>query len=331
MTRMIVAVALAIVAFSALPSCTFNTSNSQSNETARELRVLTTTAAPSKPIEVRTKSGKVEIVRVDNRGDVRVEATIRAGGSTTEEATSRLAEIVATAERNESGVLVEATFPEKRRGNDGCSFRIEVPAAVGVVVRSSNGSVILEKLGGEAKVRTSNGKIDIRRHDGGLDLETSNGSVTIVGGHTAPTVDLSDGRMTVKGSRGDVRVKTSNGRVEISEVSGAIDIKTSNGKVKVIAPLRLDVVTSNGSVHARLLASSRRGFDVRTSNGRVDVEVSPSCGGKIHVSTSNGKIRTSGDVKRYDGDRRDGVVVISEDGPKSRIDTSNASVNIDVR
>ena len=195
-----------------------------------------------------------------------------------------------------NAVHVKTVRPEPRRGNMGARFVIRVPRHTLLEnVASSNGSLRVEDVEGDARLSTSNGSIHLTKLRGNVDAHSSNGGVE---------VNDIDGRMSFK---------TSNGSIHGGKLSGDFQAATSNGTIDV----QLDSAPRNDVV-------------ARTSNGSVTLRLPASANGDLHASTSSsGSVRsdfqilTHGELSRH---RIDGT--IGSGGPKLELVTSNGNIRL---
>ena len=145
--------------------------------------------------------------------------------------------------------------------------------------------------------------------------------------------ETGNGAVTITGFAGGAEVETSNGAVRVESHDGPVDARTSNGRVTILAaagPVRAD--TSNGAVRVELTDTANGPLDIDTSNGAVTLIVGPGFTGRIDADTSNGSVRASGArIVSASGSKTHKVVQVGEGGEDSTIETSNGSVEIEVR
>lgn len=241
------------------------------------------------PVKVATDNGSVEILR-GQAADVEITAHIKA------QTQERLDATTVVVVREASGRLnISVDWPEShRKGNEGCSFEIKIPDAVGVTIETSNGHIKLEGLGGLADLETSNGAIEVTRHDG------------------------------------EVRAHTSNGRVEVNDITGKANVRTSNGSVTLnqIAG-SAEANSSNGAIDIRLSPTSPGPVFADSSNGSVKVEVGPAFNGVIDMRTSNGGITVDG--AQATGGKGNKKATVGSGGGDSTLSTSNGRIHVVVK
>lgn len=279
---------------------------------------LTAPHVADKPVVVESRNGSVDVLTDMSLTEVEVIAKLTCVGATTQEAEQRLANSRVVVERDGAQALrISGEFDGAPRGGDGISVTVRVPNLDGVAVRTSNGSVNLVELAGEADVHTSNGRIRIDSHDGAATLVTSNGAIEVVN-HT-----------------GDVEANTSNGSVNVDGVDGAFGGKTSNGKGElsgVTGSIAFD--TSNGGVTVDLPATNTGPIRIESSNGSITATIGEAFSGELDMTTSNGVIRFEDQpgrarVKNHDKNRFN--VAFGEGEGRSTLHTSNASITVRVR
>ena len=159
-----------------------------------------------------------------------------------------------------NAVRVKTTRPSNH-GNMGAKYVIRVPRRTELEnVESSNGSLRVEDVEGNARLATSNGSVHLAKLRGNVEAHSSNGSVE---------VNTANGRMSLR---------TSNGSVHAENVEGAFDAETSNGGVHVHlrqaesgSPIKL--ATSNGAIELQLDAPRQNDVGASTSNGGITVRL----------------------------------------------------------
>jgi len=172
------------------------------------------------------------------------------------------------------------------------SLDVTLPVGTRVVVRSSDGDVVLAGTTGGADLRTSNGAVDVRDVTGDLVVRSSNGDVSVVDVAGAVRASSSNGAVTVHRAQ-SVDARSSNGRVEVDDVAGAVVADTSNGGIEV-SRARADVraTTSNGTVTV-YGTGEPVALDMDTSNGRMTIEgpTDPTAAVQVFIRSSNGDVR----------------------------------------
>ncbi len=182
-------------------------------------------------VKVESENGSIKLTKAGT-AEVTIHATVRA------KTQERLDAVKITANREAGGVLhVFAQWPTKRENSEGVSFEIQVPDANGVTLNTSNGSLIIGALAGQAELTTSNGAITISGHEGSAAIKTSNGQITVSDLTGMLTAKTSNGGISVTlpdANQGPANLTTTNGSIKLSvgkEFKGTVSASTSNGRV----------------------------------------------------------------------------------------------------
>jgi hypothetical protein len=261
--------------------------------TVLEVRTLELAAGPAQGIVVQTANGRVAIdadPTFPAPDTVHVVAHLRARNE------SRLAAARIDHEFDDRGQLVlTVRWPEGRRlGNEGCAFEVTTARVDGVLVRTSNGSVTVRGAAGLARIESSNGNLVLENHQGGVVGKTSNGNLVF------------------RDVLGSIHATSSNGNVEAQRVGGKLTLDTSNGNVRVA--LHPD---NTGPVQ------------VESSNGSLSLAVGEAFYGRLDMRTSNGRVRVEADRARaLSASRSHATMVFGEDGPSSKLRTSNGNITV---
>lgn len=220
--------------------------------------------------------------------------------------------------RSGNNVNIRTILPSGFRGGMGAKYIIRVPARYELDrIISSNGSVHVDSVAGNARVKTSNGSVHITRLAGRLDVETSNGSIEI------------------REQQGDTAVRTSNGRIDADGIRGLFDAHTSNGSVHARvtdplpnAPIKVD--TSNGSIELSLANLRDNSVRASTSNSSITVRMPSSTNAYVRAHTSNAHVNSDFDVLVKGGQLTKHSLEgnIGAGGPVIDLGTSNGSISI---
>jgi hypothetical protein len=212
----------------------------------------------------------------------------------------RLHAIRIEASSSGNSVQVRTVRPEfDHHGNMGAKYVVRVPRQTEIDrMRSSNGSLRLENITGNATLNTSNGGVEVRGVDGHMAFQTSNGSV-----HAE---DL----------RGGLRATTSNGGIHVhlrgSQGSEPLLVSTSNGSVdlELDTPHTSELVasTSNGGITVRLPAGTNAALTAHTSgHDRIQTDFDVTVHGQLVRSRLDGMIGSGGpriDLRTSNGNIR---------------------------
>jgi len=257
-------------------------------------------------------NGSVEITGWDQN-------TVDISGTKYAETQSLLNSMQIEVSSSGNAVRVKTTRPDPHHGNMGAKYVIRVPRQTVLEdVASSNGSLRVDDIDGNARLATSNGSIHLGRMNGNVEARSSNGSIE------------------VKDVKGNVNFSTSNGGVHAENVEGAFEAQTSNGGIHAHLhdpasgqPIRLS--TSNGDIDLQVDSLKQNDVIATTSNGPITVRMPASVGASLHASTnSNGSVRSDFDVLIRAGElskhRMEGT--IGSGGPRIDLTTSNGNINL---
>lgn len=214
-------------------------------------------------------------------------------------------------------IQVRTIRPSGMRGNMGARYYIRVPRKTELErITSTNGSIRVADVEGEARLRTTNGAVRVEDLLGRLDVQTSNGSVEVTG------------------QEGGAVLRTSNGRIRAEDVRGGLNASTSNGSITArladADPGRtIRIGTSNGPVDLSLDGTAG---DVRvsTTNGGITVRLPEQINARVVAATTNSSIKSDFEViakgelskKRIEG------LIGSGDGPTIDLSTTNGSIRL---
>lgn len=215
-------------------------------------------------------------------------------------------------------VQVKTVRPPAQHRNMGAKYVIRVPRRTELQsVTSSNGSLRVEDVEGDAHLATSNGSVHLAKIRGNVEAHSSNGSVEVT--------DV-NGRMSFR---------TSNGSVHAENLNGAFEAETSNGSVHVHlrdseAGLPIKLTTSNGAVDLQLDSPRQNDVVARTSNGPVTVRLPAGANASVHAATSStGSVRSDFEIlTRGELSRKRIEGTIGGGGPRIDLTTSNGSIRL---
>ncbi len=215
------------------------------------------------------------------------------------------------------GVRIRTVRPSERRGNMGARYTIHLPRRTALDrVASSNGSVRVENIEGNARLLSSNGPVRALKLQGDLDAQTSNGPITLEEFQGAATLTTSNGPITVQGVKGHFEATTSNGPVtaQLGELADARPVK---------------IRTSNGSISLTLVSARSNDIVAATSNGPITVKMPPTAGARLKAITSNSSVSSEFDLasgSTVSKARLEGT--IGSGGPLLDLHTSNGSIRL---
>ena len=196
-------------------------------------------------------------VEGESRGDVRIIAKVVASAETD----ARAREIAKSIQLNPTLDRVEATAPRSSQPREGwsVSYRLYVPHALNMSLRTSNGGISIREMESRLEFKTTNGGVKLSSVNGDVKGETTNGGVHI---ELEGTFWAGEG----------LDVTTTNGGVNITlpeNYSARFEASTDNGGMNVDYP-GVSVNRRSRDLSAQLGAGGAP-IRVRTTNGGVKV------------------------------------------------------------
>ena len=221
---------------------------------AVEDRTVSSRPGPIRSVEIEVEAGKVEVVAA-SANEARVDRRRRY---------IRGAPVI-----NETLVdgVLRLTADCRRYVPIGCrvDYRVEVPGAVSVRVRTERGSVAVENMTGTVDVETKAGTVRFDRTRGPIKATTSAGSiegVDVVAGFIDATTDAGRIRLSLAEPSQRVGLRTDAGNIDLAlpNVSGGYRVTTDTGAGKV----DVDVPQDAAAVRAVTATTGAGNIRIRT-------------------------------------------------------------------
>ena len=232
-------------------------------------------------------------LRVENsRGDVHASASadgrihvtaLKVVHSNSRAESRRMADEIHVDTSTEGGQLVvRALYPARRSIRIGfwdlfhdmewpsseVKILVQVPAGLGLAVRTSSGDIDCEGLASPVRIESTSGDIHIAAARGDIDVTTSSGDVT-AGDVGRIRIRTTSGDAGLTAVRGPLDVHTTSGDVTVHDAADSLTLGTVSGDVEVErAALGLSVTTTSGEIRARRV---RGRVDVGASSGGVEL------------------------------------------------------------
>lgn len=205
-------------------------------------------------------------------------------------------------ENTASGLRIRTIRPDaERRGATGAKYVIKVPRKTKLdTIASSNGSLRITGVEGDARLRTSNASVE--------------------------TLDI----------KGAIEIQTSNGRIRSERVTGAYTARTSNSGIRAdieATPTPVRAETSNGSVELSFTKPPTQDVSADTSNASITIGLPSGSNARLRARTSNGSVTTEHELQVTSGtlgkSRVEGT--IGSGGPVIDLDSSNGRIRVERR
>src|SRR5260370_37140717 len=225
-------------------------------------------------VRVEHKFGSVRLHGEFGR-DVKISATIRAQGTSHEEAESFAQKIKIEVQQTGEGVRIKTIYPEdekrwfhsSRRSSWSVSYDIGMPSDAPITVRNSFGGVEVAGVHGAADVENGYGTLNVRDAGSGR-WNNAFGSIELIGAGGNVSVSDNNGSVQVSDVKGTLQVRNRFGSITARDIQGAVNITGGNGAVTLANAASAIVTTSFGSVDPRNI---RGDLSIRDNNGHVEV------------------------------------------------------------
>jgi len=212
-------------------------------------------------------------------------------------------------------VSVRAERQYEWRGNHGVRFAIKVPrGAVLDRIVTSNGSIHVSDASGPARLKSSNGSIRVEKFRGSLDAQTSNAAVEL------------------DGVEGDATVHSSNGHIRAEGIRGSLEADTSNNGITAILergdrPVRVE--TRNGGIDLTLPAGFTGGVRAHTNNSGITLRMEDPVNARVTARTSNSSVTSDFDARMHGELRKNEIDgEIGNGGMLLDLSTSNGPIRL---
>ncbi|MCC5915029.1 MAG: DUF4097 family beta strand repeat protein [Balneolaceae bacterium] len=214
-----------------------------------------------------------------------------------------------------SGDQIVASVEERGRGSRSRSdatftFVIQMPTQGVMNLRTVNGNITTDGIGGQHMLQSHSGQIVVRNAEGEVRAATTSGNIIleqITGSVQAKAVS---GNITSKNGTGEIRLRTVSGRIDANGTTGALVAATTSGNVStgfsevsrgiyvetVSGDIDIFIPMDRGySIEAKGLRSALDGLDpsiskVERSPQRTKAEIRQG-GLPVQLSSVSGQIR----------------------------------------
>ncbi|MBC7928736.1 MAG: DUF4097 family beta strand repeat protein [Bryobacteraceae bacterium] len=253
---------------------------------------------PQGSISVESLNGSVEVMGWDQD---RVEIT----GSKHASSESALKALRIDIVNTPDSVRIRTIPPSGHRGGMGARYVLRVPRKAQIErIQSSNGRIQIDDIESAARLKTSNGSVRVNRTRGNIEVETSNASVELVSHDGSAVVTTSNGTIKADQVRGYFEAHTSNSsinaRVTDPEPGKPLKLETSNGSITVafdsLNNNEIRAATSNSSITLKLPATLNAQLKARTSNSSISTDFDVNVRGSISKNALDGTIGSGGPV-----------------------------------
>ncbi len=260
-------------------------------------------------VSLENSNGSVEISGWDQN-------TVEINGTKYARTRALLDQVKIDASASSGLVRIRTVRPEDNHGGAGARYTIHVPRKVLLdTITTTNGSIKVEDVDGNARLKTSNGAIRTEKIHGEVDANTSNGAVE------AQDLD------------GNARFHTSNGHIKVDAVHGSLEAYTSNGAIDVTLekpatnwPVKLH--SSNGHIDLTIKSSNVPDVRAETSNSSLTVHLPSSVNARVHATTSHASVESDFDLQGGNKGKSELDGTIGSGGPTLDLSSTNGAIKI---
>jgi hypothetical protein len=243
------------------------------------------------PIEVRSWDRPEVLVQIDKRGADK----------------QALETIDVVAEQKGNVITIEARHTKTHSSFVDLGFFLSpsaklvasVPRNTNLVIRTDDGSIVLERVTGRADIKTGDGSIHV--------TETS----------------------------GDLLVETGDGSLQLEDVTGKVEARTGDGSIRLTGtPTTLHARSGDGSIYLRIRngASMTGEWVVATTDGSISVELPAGFAAQIDADPgSGGRVRSDLKLANAVGGTRDARTLtgaLGDGGARFSIRTGDGTIRL---
>jgi hypothetical protein len=240
--------------------------------TAEEAREQTVDVKPGTAVHVETRNGRIRVVE-GRDGKVRIKSIKKVRATT--DPRKLLDQVKVVVRQKGDTLYVTAEHPAGSFTKQyGVGFELTVPKATRLSIETHNGSALLGRMHGAAKISTRNGSIKAEHVAGALTAVTRNGSIRVGGASSA---------FDLRSRNGSIRVHIADG----TQLTGKSVVVTHNGSIRVSAPPTLSAELQAETRNGRVRSDFALGASARTrAAGKIGAG-----GASLALKTHNGSIR----------------------------------------
>lgn len=221
------------------------------------------------------------------------------------------------------------------------------------VAASSSGDIAFHEVTGEdITIRSTSGSLSIDKAEGNRKLSTSSGDIKVYGGSGNTEVSSTSGSIYVESalgdfkagtSSGDIKVEGTIGRKDIHSTSGEIILENSEGYIKASTSsgdIKIRNTNGAGDFHStsglidvefsKDASSLTDDINAETSSGDIIISVPASLTFEFHANTSSGDISFFNDTISYSKNNRKATATVGR-SPSTQLTTETTSGDIKIK
>jgi DUF4097 and DUF4098 domain-containing protein YvlB len=264
--------------------------------------------------EALAKNGKLYLNNISGQiavmtwkeAQVKIEALKVSKANSLEKAKENAGLVTIEVTRDGDAVRVETKYPKKNDGFWGgrsisvsVDYKVWVPEAAAVDLRSVSGDVDVAPLGGKVKIDCVSGNVDLRGA-AGAEIKLVSGDLVLENIAGDAFINAVSGNITASGIKGSVQSETVSGDVRMTDITGSrtVDVKTVSGNVTFVGVVepgaRYELKAHSGDVRMTVPAGSSFDFEANTFSGDIDTDFELTVSGKISSKEIRGTVGKGG-------------------------------------
>ena len=237
---------------------------------------------------------------------VKIEALKTSKASSLEKAKENADLVTIEVTKDGDVVRVETKYPKKSGGfwggnsiNVSVDYKIWVPEAAAVEIKSVSGDVDVAPIGGKAKIECVSGNVDLLGA-AGAEIKLVSGDLVLENITADVFINAVSGNITATRIKGSLESETVSGDIRLTDLSGSrtVDVKTVSGNVTYVGVIeadgRYELKTHSGDVRMSIPAGSSFDFEANTFSGDIDTDFEIAVSGKISPKEIRGTVGKGG-------------------------------------
>jgi DUF4097 and DUF4098 domain-containing protein YvlB len=250
-------------------------------------------------------SGEISVMTW-KEAQVKIEALKTSKASSLEKAKENADLVTIEVTKDGDLVRVETKYPKKSGGfwggnsiNVSVDYKVWVPEAAAVEIKSVSGDVDVAPIGGKAKIECVSGNVDLLGA-AGAEIKLVSGDLVLENITADVFINAVSGNITATRVKGSLESETVSGDIRLTDLSGSrtVDVKTVSGNVTYIGVIeadgRYELKTHSGDVRMSIPAGSSFDFEANTFSGDIDSDFEIAVSGKISPKEIRGTVGKGG-------------------------------------
>ncbi|MAL17030.1 MAG: hypothetical protein CL670_08245 [Balneola sp.] len=248
-------------------------------------------------LRVSTLAGNIEVERVPDSSNVRVELYVDRGYAFWSN-TKSLDNYRITMLQRGNEVLASVEQKSKEAGffSDQMTFsyKIYVPKTMSSEISTSAGDILISGMEGQHMIKTGGGKLTINKISGKLGAYSASGNIEISSSSGTLYAQTEAGKLSVQDSQGEIRLKTNAGDITAQRISGSMLARTSSGNISanfltVSTGISFDV--NSGNID---LTIPKKGYDLLLRGSDIEIFDGENFSGTRNKTEVRGALRGGG-------------------------------------